>query len=60
MAKNPGQNNNQEEGPPDLDELLSDLGKKISRLFGKKETNQKSSKPSQGMQHQHPRTINFL
>jgi len=28
MAKNPGQNNNQEEGPPDLDELLNDLGKK--------------------------------
>jgi len=36
MAKNPGQNNNQEEGPPDLDELLNDLGKKIGRIFGKK------------------------
>lgn len=48
MAKTPGQNNNQEEGPPDLDELLSDLRNRIGRLFGKKETNQKASKPSQG------------
>ena len=44
MAKNPGQNNNQEEGPPDLDELLNDLGKKIGRIFGKKESPQKGSK----------------
>ncbi|MSQ81002.1 MAG: FtsH protease activity modulator HflK [Candidatus Methylopumilus sp.] len=47
MAKNPGQNNNNEEGPPDLDELLNDLGKKISRLFGKKEAPQKTSKSNQ-------------
>ena len=33
MAKNPGQNNNQEEGPPDLDELLNDLRKKIGRPY---------------------------
>lgn len=46
MAKNPGQNNNQEEGPPDLDELLNDLGKKIGRIFGKKESPQKGSKPN--------------
>jgi len=46
MAKNPGQNNNQEEGPPDLDELLNDLRKKIGRLFGKKETDQKTPKSS--------------
>lgn len=44
MAKNPGQNNNQEEGPPDLDELLNDLRKKIGRIFGKKETDQKTPK----------------
>ena len=48
MAKNPGQNNNKEEGPPDLDELLSDLKKKIGRIFGKKDTDQKISKPSGG------------
>jgi len=48
MAKNPGQNNNQGEGPPDLDELLSDLKKKIGRIFGKQETDQKTSKPSGG------------
>ena len=48
MAKNPGQNNNQEEGPPDLDELLNDLRKKIGRIFGKKETDQKSPKSSGG------------
>jgi modulator of FtsH protease HflK len=48
MAKNSGQNNNQEEGPPDLDELLNDLRKKIGRIFGKKETDQKSPKSSGG------------
>ncbi|MEY2929193.1 MAG: hypothetical protein RLZZ583_758 [Pseudomonadota bacterium] len=31
MAKNPEQNNNQDQGPPDLDELLNDLGKKINK-----------------------------
>jgi len=41
MAKNPEQNNNQDQGPPDLDELLNDLGKKIGRLFGRKESTQK-------------------
>ena len=46
MAKNPGQNNNQEEGPPDLDELLNDLRKKIGRMFGKKEIDQKIPKSS--------------
>jgi modulator of FtsH protease HflK len=48
MAKNSGQNNNQEEGPPDLDELLNDLRKKIGRIFGKKETDQKTPKSSGG------------
>jgi modulator of FtsH protease HflK len=48
MVKNPGQNNNQEEGPPDLDELLNDLRKKIGRIFGKKETDQKTPKSSGG------------
>jgi modulator of FtsH protease HflK len=48
MARNPGQNNNQEEGPPDLDELLNDLRKKIGRIFGKKETDQKTPKSSGG------------
>jgi len=48
MAKNPGQNNNQEEGPPDLDELLNDLRKKIGRIFGKKETDQKTPRSSGG------------
>ena len=48
MAKNPEQNNNQDQGPPDLDELLNDLGKKIGRLFGKKESTQKNSKPNNG------------
>jgi hypothetical protein len=28
MAKNPEQNNNQDQGPPDLDEFLNDLGEK--------------------------------
>ena len=46
MAKNPEQNNNQDQGPPDLDELLNDLGKKIGRLFGRKESAQKNSKPN--------------
>ena len=46
MAKNPEQNNNQDQGPPDLDELLNDLGKKIGRLFGRKESTQKNSKPN--------------
>ena len=48
MAKNPEQNNNQDQGPPDLDELLNDLGKKIGRLFGKKESTQRNSKPNNG------------
>ncbi len=48
MAKNPGQNNNREEGPPDLDELLNDLRKKIGRMFGKKEIDQKIPKSSGG------------
>ena len=48
MAKNPEQNNNQDQGPPDLDELLNDLGKKIGRLFGRKESTQKNSKPNNG------------
>jgi len=43
MAKNPGQNNNQEEGPPDLDELLNDLRKKIGRIFGKKRNRSKNT-----------------
>ena len=42
MAKNPGQNNNQGEGPPDLDELLSDLKNKIGRIFGKKRNSAKN------------------
>ncbi|HEY9322211.1 MAG TPA: FtsH protease activity modulator HflK [Candidatus Methylopumilus sp.] len=46
MAKNPEQNNNQDQGPPDLDELLNDLGKKIGRLFGRKESTQKNSRPN--------------
>jgi membrane protease subunit HflK len=48
MAKNPEQNNNQDQGPPDLDELLNDLGKKIGRLFGRKESAQKNSKSNNG------------
>ena len=48
MAKNPEQNNNKDQGPPDLDELLNDLGKKIGRLFGRKESAQKNSKPNNG------------
>ena len=48
MAKNPEQNNNHDQGPPDLDELLNDLGKKIGRLFGRKESAQKNSKPNNG------------
>ena len=48
MAKNPEQNNNQDQGPPDLDELLNDLGKKIGRLFGRKESTQKNSKLNSG------------
>jgi len=55
MAKNPEQNNNQDQGPPDLDELLNDLGKKIGRLFGRKESAQKNSKPnSEGSQSKTP------
>ncbi len=46
MAKNSEQNNNPDQGPPDLDELLNDLGKKIGRLFGRKESTQKNSKPN--------------
>ena len=46
MAKNSEQNNNQDQGPPDLDELLNDLGKKIGRLFGRKESTQKNSGPN--------------
>ncbi|MFM7481659.1 MAG: FtsH protease activity modulator HflK [Candidatus Methylopumilus sp.] len=55
MAKNPEQNNNQDQGPPDLDELLNDLGKKIGRLFGRKESAQKNSKPNnEGSQSKTP------
>jgi len=46
MAKNSEQNNNPDQGPPDLDELLNDLGKKIGRLLGRKESTQKNSKPN--------------
>ena len=59
MAKNPGQNNNQEEGPPDLDELLNDLGKKIGRIFGKKESPQKGSKPNTGNASPQPSNDHF-
>jgi len=59
MAKNPGQNNNQEEGPPDLDELLNDLGKKIGRIFGKKEAPQKGSKPNTGNGSSQPSNDHF-
>lgn len=59
MAKNPGQNNNQEEGPPDLDELLNDLGKKIGRIFGKKEAPQKGSKPNPGNASPQPSNDHF-
>ncbi|NCW93231.1 MAG: FtsH protease activity modulator HflK, partial [Actinobacteria bacterium] len=59
MAKNPGQNNNQEEGPPDLDELLNDLGKKIGRIFGKKEAPQKGSKPNTGNASPQPSNDHF-
>ena len=59
MAKNPGQNNNQEEGPPDLDELLNDLGKKIGRIFGKKEAPQKGSKPNKGNASPQPSNDHF-
>ena len=58
MAKNPGQNNNQEEGPPDLDELLNDLGNKIGRIFGKKEAPQKGSKPNPSPQNTNPTSGN--
>jgi len=51
MAKNPEQNNNQDQGPPDLDELLNDLGKKIGRLFGRKESAQKNPKSNNGGSH---------
>ena len=54
MAKTPGQNNNQEEGPPDLDELLNDIRKKIGRMFGKKEIDQKIPKPSGGKASPNP------
>ncbi|MBM3360882.1 MAG: FtsH protease activity modulator HflK [Betaproteobacteria bacterium] len=55
MAKNSEQNNNQDQGPPDLDELLNDLGKKIGRLFGRKESAQKNSKPNnEGSQSKTP------
>lgn len=54
MAKTPGQNNNQEEGPPDLDELLNDIRKKIGRMFGKKEIDQKIPKPSGGNASSNP------
>ena len=58
MAKNPGQNNNQEEGPPDLDELLNDLGNKIGRIFGKKEAPQKGSRPNPSPQNTNPTSGN--
>ena len=50
MAKNPGQNNNQEEGPPDLDELLNDLGKKLAESLEKKKLHKRDLNPTQGMQ----------
>ncbi len=51
MAKNPGQNNNQGEGPPDLDELLSDLKKKQTK---------KRLSLAEAIRHQIQRATNFL
>jgi len=60
MAKTPGQNNNQGEGPPDLDELLSDLKNKIGRIFGKQETTKKRLSLAEAIRHPIQRAINFL
>ncbi len=44
MIKFPGFGQRNNEGPPDLDKILSDLNQKINNLFGKKGTN--NSQPS--------------
>jgi len=41
MANDPGWGNRNNEGPPDLDEVLRQLKRKISALFGKKDSGDK-------------------
>lgn len=47
MIKFPGWGQRNNEGPPDLDEVMRDLSRKINALFGKGGGNQPSREPSQ-------------
>lgn len=46
MIKFPGWGQRNNEGPPDLDQVMRDLSRKINTLFGKGGGNQSSGKPS--------------
>lgn len=45
MIKFPGWRQQNNEGPPDLDEVMRDLSRKINAMFGKNGGNQSNSQP---------------
>jgi membrane protease subunit HflK len=45
MIKFPGWRQQNNEGPPDLDEVMRDLSRKINAMFGKNGSNQSNSQP---------------
>lgn len=55
MIKFPGWRAQNNEGPPDLDEVMRDLSRKINTLFGKGGGNQSNPQPSR----QQPSNVNF-
>lgn len=55
MIKFPGWRAQNNEGPPDLDEVMRDLSRKINTLFGKGGGNQSNPQPNR----QQPSNVNF-
>ena len=55
MIKFPGWRAQNNEGPPDLDEVMRDLSRKINTLFGKSGGNQSNPQSSR----QQPSNINI-
>ena len=46
MANDPGWGNRNNEGPPDLDEVMRELSRKVNALFGKKPSPSSEKTPS--------------
>ncbi len=52
MMKFPGWWQNQNDGPPDLDQVMRDLSKKINAMFGKTNGNNRSNQQNQNQQEE--------